>query len=75
MILENPHNEMLDLFNFASKCDDAITRPRDISNNRPQTFVCHMIDYAHAKFQGSRMRRTEITEGGGANEPPSLPVA
>ena len=63
MILENSHYEMSDLFNFLSKCDDVIEISRDISKNRRHNFVRHMMDYTHAKLQGSRMCRTEITEG------------
>ena len=74
MILGNSHAEMSDLFNYVSKYDDIIKRSRNISKNKRQNFVCHMMDYTHAQLQGSRMCRTEITEGG-PNELPSLPRA
>ena len=75
MILENLHNEMSDLFNFVSKYDDVIERSRDISKIRLQNFVHHMMDYTHAKLQGSRMCRTEIIERGPISPPLSLPRA
>ena len=55
---------MSDLFNFLSKYDDVIEISRDVSKNRLLDFVHHMMEYTHAKLQGSRMCRTEITGEG-----------
>ena len=60
---------MSDLFNFVSKYDDVIERSRDISKIRLQNFVHHMMDYTHAKLQGSR-KCVEQKLQRGANQPP-----
>ena len=55
---------MSDLVNFVNKYDDVNKRSRDISKTGVQNFFPRIMDYAHAKFQGSRIFRTETTEGG-----------
>ena len=50
-------------------------RSRDISKNGFHFWVHHKLFYTHAKFQGSRLSRTEVNLGGPNQPPPSLPRA
>ena len=65
---------MSDLFNFVRKYNDVIMGSRDISRNRLQNFLRHMIDYYTcrvARLQDLQNRNYR----GGLNQPLRLPRA